>query len=125
MTSTKNPFLYHVKKIKKDDEIKMIKEIPRFMEISNKFSTCERCKNEMTTVYQSEFFPFEIDGEKTGIHVKNVPMQKCESCDEEYSSFRISLAIEKLIDREVFYMLNNRERDNIPTEVDFSHFVKE
>lgn len=103
----------------------MIQDMPRFIEISEKFSDCGKCQTKMKKDHASETFQFDIDGEQVDITVNNVPIHKCEKCGEKYFSLRISSTIERLIDKEIFYMLNNRERDQIPTEVDFSHFVNE
>lgn len=102
----------------------MIKDMPKFIEISEKFSECGKCQTKMKKDYASEMFQFDIDDEQVYITVNNVPIHKCENCDEEYFSLRISSTIEKLIDKELFYMLNNKERDKIPTEIDFSKFVE-
>lgn len=114
-----SPFLYHVRK----GESEMLKEIPNYIKISEKYNTCKTCNTKMRKDYSSELYTFEVDGKQMDITVTNVPIHKCPQCNTKYYSFRIGHAVEQLLDKEIFYMLNNRQRDEIPNKVDFSEFL--
>ena len=48
----------------------MIKDMPKFIKISEKFNECGKCQTKMERIYSSETFPFEVDCDQIDITVR-------------------------------------------------------
>lgn len=114
MTLDAAPSLKHVLRREKEMIETMIKDKER----ATQKSTCAYCDCETQKILGSEMFFFYISGEKKKIVVKNIPMDFCENCDSKTSDFDMICNIEKALDKEIYYRLNNH-MEQIPEEFDY------
>lgn len=118
MTSADFSFLSNVKKEKEGLEmINSVKEKAK----KDSFE-CRECGSNMVKSYQTYDFHYEVGEEKRKIDVLNAPCYKCKTCDNEVVSVLLYADMEKAIEKEIFFRLNNRQE--IPNEMNFEEFLK-
>ena len=107
-------------KTEKEGE-KMLKTIREMAE--KKSFECRDCGESMTVAYKPYNFPYRVRGECKEFTILNAPYYKCDNCNNEVVSVLLYADVEKVIEREIFLRLNNKEE--IPDEIDFSAFITE
>lgn len=97
----------------------MIRSISKY--IKDKDIECSKCGEKLEIIYTPKIYEYNVSNENRALTVLNAPMYKCRKCGKESESLFLYAEIEKMIEHEIFFRLNNKQE--IPNEVEFSEFT--